>query len=397
MPTASSQRPKRRDDYAISRLHVEDFAEALDVLNLAFGKAPPRDFEAILPVLYRRGEEEMSWNFGLRENGRIRAIVGLFPLAGRWGGATLRMAGIGRRLLPSTRPRPGLHAATHGPLRPSRARRGFSPVLAREGSASATAILAMRSAGVYYRLTLSQTNVRHAFGAADFGIDFRPLEREDRTHLQGVIGLHDAQPFRGVRAPHRFYNLLLSWGHRPYVARSRDGRMIGYLVAQADRTGVTELLAVNEGEPELDIAAAWVQRLREIPPFELPPWSRLLPKLARLCEGVSASSSGNWQIFDWAATLDALLKTHAALVPLMDGAVVVEIAGYGRVALEVRGNAAQCVRTEAAPALQMDAFTAMRLLCGPLRPSLVLPLPSAAAPLEQWCPLPLFWGRQDAV
>ena len=131
--------------------------------------------------------------------------------------------------------------------------------------------------GVYYRLTLSQTNVRHALGSADFGIDFHPLAREDRTHLQGVIGLHDAQPFRGVRAAHRFYDLLLSWGHRPYVARSRDGRMIGYLVAQADRTCVTELLAVNEGEPELDIAAAWVQHHGNTC-FELPPWSRLLPQ-----------------------------------------------------------------------------------------------------------------------
>ena len=238
--------------------------------------------------------------------------------------------------------------------------------------------------------------MRHALGAADFGIDFRPLAREDRTHLQGAIGLHDAQPFRGVRAPHRFYDLLLSWGHRPYVARSRDGRMIGYLVAQADRTCVTELLAVNEGEPELDMAAAWVQCHGDTC-FELPPWSRLLPKLAQLCEGASASSSGNWQIFDWATTLDALLKTRTALMPLMDGAVVVEIEGYGRVALEVRENAAQCVRTEAAPALQIDGCAAMRLLCGPLPPSLVLPLPAAAAPLEQWCPLPLFLGRQDAV
>ena len=28
--------------------------------------------------------------------------------------------------------------------------------------------------GVYYRLTLSQTNVRHVLGDADFGIDFSP-------------------------------------------------------------------------------------------------------------------------------------------------------------------------------------------------------------------------------
>ena len=380
---------------AISRLHAADFEEALDVLNLAFGKAPPRDFEAILPALYRCGEEEMNWNFALRENGRIRAIVGLFPLAYRWGSATLRVAGIGGvSCHPHARGRGYMQQLMDHCVQAASAEGFHLSWLG--GQRQRYGYSGYEKCGVYYRFTLSQTNVRHALGSADFGIDFLPLEREDHTHLQGVIGLHDAQPFRGVRDPHRFYNLLLSWGHRPYVARSRDGRMIGYLVAQADRTCVTELLAVNEGEPELDIAAAWVQRHRTTS-FELPPWSRLLPKLARLCEGASASSSGNWQIFDWEMTLDALLKARAALVSLTDGAVVVEIADYGRVALEVRGDDAQCVRTEAAPALQMDAFTAMRLLCGPLPPSLVLPLPAAAAPLEQWCPLPLFLGRQDAV
>ena len=116
--------------------------------------------------------------------------------------------------------------------------------------------------------------------------------------------------------------------------------------------------------------------------FELPPWSRLLPKLAQLSEGVSASSSGNWQIFDWATTLDALLKTRAALVPLMDGAVVVEIAGYGRVALEVRGDDAQCVRTEAASRPADGHFygyaPALRPLCRPrsYRPCLLRQSPS---------------------
>ena len=380
---------------AISRLRAADFEEALDVLNLAFGKAPPRDFEAILPALYRRGEEEMRWNFALREGGRIRAIVGLFPLAYRWGGTELRVAGIGGV---SCHP----HARGRGYMQKLMAHcvqaavaEGFH-LSWLGGQRQRYGYFGYEKCGIYYRLTLSPTNVRHALGSPDCGIDFRPLGREDRTHLQGAMGLHDGQPFRGVRPPHRFYDLLLSWGHRPYVARSRDGRMIGYLVAQADRMCVTELLAVHEGEPELDMAAAWVQRHGSTC-FELPPWSRLLPKLAQLCEGASASSSGNWQIFDWATTLDALLKTRAALTPLMDGAVVVEIAGYGRVELAVRDNAAQCVRTEAAPALELDAFTAMRLLCGPLPPALVAPLPAAAAPLEQWCPLPLFLGRQDAV
>ena len=117
--------------------------------------------------------------------------------------------------------------------------------------------------------------------------------------------------------------------------------MIGYLVASEAGDLVTEILAVNEGEPELSIAAAWVQQHGETR-FELAPWNRLLPKLAQLCEGLSVHQSGNWQIFDWETTLDALLKTRGTLGPLTDGAVVLEIADYGRILLEVSGGSARC-------------------------------------------------------
>jgi hypothetical protein len=77
--------------------------------------------------------------------------------------------------------------------------------------------------------------------------------------------------------------------------------------------------------------------------------------------------------------------------------VIIEIEGYGRLLLEVDGKHIRCARTDAEPSLSPDPATAMRLLLGPLPPSAVLALPVGAALLEQWCPLPLFWGRQDGV
>ena len=381
---------------AISRLHAADFEEALDVLNLAFGKAPPRDFEAILPALYRRGEEEMSWNFALRERGRIRAVVGLFPLAYRWGGATLRVAGIGgvschphargrgymQQLMDhcvQAAPAEGFHLSWLGGQRQRYGYFGYEKcgVLLPAYAEPNQCAPCLGGSRFRDRLSPARPQRPHASARCDW-----PARRPAVSRSARPSPVLRPAPELG---PPALCGPLARWPHDRLPRRSgRPGRC------------VTELLAVNEGEPELDMAAAWVQRHGDTC-FELPPWSRLLPKLAQLCEGASASSSGNWQIFDWATTLDALLKTHAALMPLMDGAVVVEIEGYGRVALEVRENAAQCVRTEAAPALQIDGCAAMRLLCGPLPPSLVLPLPAAAAPLEQWCPLPLFLGRQDAV
>lgn len=380
---------------AIARLTPADFEEAMDVLNFSFGFEHPHNFETLLPVLYHPGAEAMSWNWALREEGSIRAIVGVFPLTWKLGDATLRIAGVGG-------------VSCH----PRYRKRGFMGQLMRHcveamreegyplswlgGQRQRYGYYGYEKCGINYQLSLAPINVRHVFGDGDLGIEFRPLERQDRTHLQGVIGLHDAQPIRGVRPRERFYNMLLSWYHKPHIAISPDSRMIGYVVANGNGDRITEILAVNEGEPELQIAAAWVQQHGEAT-FDLAPSNRLLPKLAAVCGGMSVHSSGNWQIFDWAAALDALLKAQGTLIPLTDGAVVIEIADYGKVLLEVAGGSARCIRSDAAPALQTDAFTAMRLLFGPLPPATVLALPQAAAALEQWCPLPLFWGRQDGV
>ena len=380
---------------AIDRLTAADFEEAMDVLNFSFGFEHPHNFETLLPVLYHPGAEAMSWNWALREEGSIRAIVGVFPLTWKLGDATLRIAGVGG-------------VSCH----PRYRKRGFMGQLMRHcveamreegyplswlgGQRQRYGYYGYEKCGINYQLSLAPINVRHVFGDGDLGIEFRPLERQDRTHLQGVIGLHAAQPIRGVRPRERFYNMLLSWYHKPHIAISPDSRMIGYVGANGNGDRSTEILAVNEGEPELQIAAAWVQQHGEAT-FDLAPSNRLLPKLAAVCGGMSVHSSGNWQIFDWAAALDALLKAQCTLIPLIDGAVVIEIADYGKVLLEVAGGSARCIRSDAAPALQTDAFTAMRLRFGPLPPATVLALPQAAAALEQWCPLPLFWGRQDGV
>src|SRR5665647_2141986 len=80
----------------ITRLGTADFEEGIDFLNRVFSKPDsPMDFLRSLPKIYRAEEHLMSCNLAIRRDGRIRAVVGVFPMEVSIGGRILKAAGIG--------------------------------------------------------------------------------------------------------------------------------------------------------------------------------------------------------------------------------------------------------------------------------------------------------------
>ncbi|HBP38977.1 MAG TPA: hypothetical protein DD640_09625, partial [Clostridiales bacterium] len=82
--------------FPVERLGPADFDEAMDLLNLVFSMSSrPHDFARILPKIYRPDELSMRANLAIRREGKIRAIVGLFPMDLSVGGQILKSGGIG--------------------------------------------------------------------------------------------------------------------------------------------------------------------------------------------------------------------------------------------------------------------------------------------------------------
>ena len=174
--------------------------------------------------------------------------------------------------------------------------------------------------------------------------------------------------------------------------------MVGYLVADEEGGNVMELLA-RDPSTELAIARSWVQsRKDDGVRFDIPPTRfELLRDLSAIGESMGVGASGNWQIYDWAATVKALLQVRGVGGALAHGEIVVGIEGYGNLRVQVAGAKVACQKVTDAPAVTWDTFTAMRVFFGPLPPAAVTDVPAALAPLLGWCPLPLSWPKQDGV
>ena len=116
-----------------------------------------------------------------------------------------------------------------------------------------------------------------------------------------------------------------------------------------------------------------------------------------LGESQSVHVADNWQIFDWVATVEALLKVSATGGELVDGEALIGIEEHGTLRVRVVGGEPQVERVGYASTRAWHPFTAMRVFFGPLPPCAVTALPHEAAVLQAWCPLPLSWPTQDGV
>ena len=379
----------------IERLKGAHFDEGMAFLNEVFGEHAPHDFATLLPSIYRPTDEHMECNYAIRENGQIRAVVGLFPMTVRIGDSDLRVAGIGG-------------VSTHRSVRG----KGYMQTLMRHcvglmqeqgfhlsylgGQRQRYGYFGYEKCGAQPSITVSPTNLRHVY-EDEPALRFETLTPRDDAWLDQARSWHDQRPIYRLRPAEDFYQFLLSWNCRPHVALDGDGVMRGYLVASKNGDSVPELLAADSATA-VDVARAWVaQRGDQVTFNPAPTDCELVRRLAAIGEGVGLGTSGNWQVFAWEEVIRALLELKCQQTFLPDGRARFAIQDYGVLEVGVDAHQVEVTRTAGQTATAWDAATAMRLLFGPLAPAQVLALPPEAAALSAWCPLPLAWPRQDGV
>ena len=222
----------------IIRLQASDFEDAMDLINLVFSQAyAPSTFEKMLPLLYQPTDAHMRNNFAIRKNGKLRAIVGLFPQEVQANGAILKLGGIGG-------------VSTH----PNDRGKGWMKLLMQrciqemqDTSVDLSFLIGLRQRYQYYgyekagaltECKVSQTNFRHTSqGKGQPELCFRRLLSTDAQLIRAAKELHDRQPLYCIRSTSDFYLHMLSLHAQPLgcpVSRWRNGGLSGVRSAKKE-------------------------------------------------------------------------------------------------------------------------------------------------------------------
>lgn len=372
-------------------LQEQDHEELIDLLNVVFTRknGRPMDFCAELPKMAK--PELARCHIGIREDGRLRAVLGVYPIPTNVCGTPMLFSTVG-------------NVATHWDYEG----RGYMGMLMKEAMAELARIGAdvsrlggqrqrynrygYENSAISYEFTVSGHNILRTFPEFHSDLCFTKIEKQDTQAIAAADAFYRKKRIHVERDDP--YAYMTAWRNIPYLATRPDGTPVGYLSCGADGGGISEFGAMDT-DTELELLCAWQKKVeRNISFSTAPDQTALNRRVGSMSDATRLSSPCHFKIINWEKLLGALLREKNTYAALPNGTLTVEIADYGPLALTVEGANTNCERTDAKADLTLDRLTATRFFFGLLPPESIAPsLPLATA----WFPLPLSWCGNDRL
>jgi predicted N-acetyltransferase YhbS len=395
----------------------EDYDEVIDLGNYVFSAASnPHDFPRLLPKLYRREYFMEGSHYLAREDGRIKAIVGAYPLTMNILGEALPGRGIGMvSVHPYARSRGYMRTLMGMALEDMRRDQVVFSYLG--GQRQRYEYFGYAQGGIKAEFQCRRANIRHVLGevpvlAPEGGeLSLREVGAGDRELLDRIFDLHQRKAARIERPRGKFFHILSSWNFRVYAALAGDD-FFGYLVCNPSGEKIHEINLSDPSLPgSLSLPASRLPELigafldlrgksgdRDQVIVTVQPQEReKLDAFSRFAEDYTLATAYNFRIFDYSAFLPPLLRLKAQGETLPEGSAVLRIAGEGvRISVEGGVVSVERVKENRRADIELENREAVELLFSALSP-LSSPVLRKSPFLRGILPLPLFFERPDGI
>ncbi len=408
-------------DYQIERLRAGDYDELLAMMNRVFHKQDGNTFDVFLPVMWERDDEHMSKHLAIRADGRIAAVVGVYPLPAVVGGIPVAFSTIGNvATLPEYEGRGMMKRLMTEAVREAR---GMGLEVARlSGARQRYNRYGFNKAGVDYLFRLRPKNLLDFYGGKKLEsgeiiyagslfsggvgfertLTFRQVRPDDGELLARVMELQKQSEIYALRGDAKqFYKTLSAYKSKIMAAIDRKGDVTGYVCVSESGADIVEHRAgtpfdayrmicewlLFSGASELTVRTASYE-------VEL---NRLL---SRICENWFTSEPSMFNPLKWKNLLNGLLKIKAKYTVIPETGLTLKIEGDGVFTF----SGAECRETDNTPDLTLSHLAAVRFLLGSLPVQSVADIAGAEKLtreqklyIQSVFPLPLWWCNQDRV
>ena len=343
-----------------------DNKQLIEVLDDVFfrDEVPETHFMTLLPKLYKDKYEPAYNNFMIKEDGEIKASVGLFPMTMNAGGIEIKIGGIGNVAVARDSRGKGYMIECMNMCLEQMKNDGTDISLL-GGQRQRYEHFGYDLAGVSVNVNVVRRNIAYIKGA-DYTNSYtaREITQNDIEIIKKIKALHETMCVYVNRPEEDYVDILRSWSSVPYAVF--DGNEFKGYFCRRGEGNVQELKAANV-EDTLDVILCALNTMgTDGLSFSVPPYD------TETCEYLSINSNGcelepseNTSIFNYAKFIKAFLGVKARRLKLGEGSIVLLIHGIKKdeqLKITVRDDEVTVEDTTDAPDLELGHLEACRLL-----------------------------------
>ena len=390
----------------IEKALAKDRDEVIDLANYVFSHSRGiTDFPASLPKLYKREHFMDSVHYIIREDGRIKASLGAYPL--EWdfqSGSKLHGCGVGMvSVHPYQRSKGYMSCLVEKAMNDMKQDGIVFSCLS--GHRQRYEYFGYSPTGSQYKFTLYERNVQHVPGNKwNTDLEIKPVSPEDKKVLDGIYSFHEAKISRINRQREKLFDILSSYKAKIYAVINKN-KLEGYFNVRTLRTGEIIIGEINLRDysrlPE--VFGLYMNHNKQEPlTVNANPHERdKISALFRFAENYGVSPAYHFSVFDFPQFTKPFLELAAKLKNLIDGSFDLQIDKSPRFRLTV-SNGKPSIETiavskkTAAADLCLGKLDAQQFLFSPLARE-VFPVIGENVFLQNLLPLPLFYENSDAI
>ena len=373
----------------VTKGRPEDYADIIDFGNMVFGE----DFRAIQPKLYEDRPHMAKEHHLVWEDGRIKAMVGSFPITLQVAGRTIPVRGIGTvSVHPYARSKGYMKLLMANALQEAEQEGAALMVLG--GRRQRYEHFGFTKCGTSFCFGLNPVVRRQLKHIPSDEVQLLPLG-DSKEYLRDCVQLWESQPMAAVRRPENFCATLQTGAGTGYVILLR-GEFLGFCsMHKGDKSGYVSELFLKEYSFSANVAMKLCEEMAmPFSVFAFPHQTGLIHALNLIAESASCDSSPSFNVLDYPRVIEAFLTLKGMNTPLADGRLVLEVTEKGRYAIEVQQGRVTVTETEDKPLI---ALPHLQMMCWLFSPFGQFGGQVQTPETRSWLPIPLYLPGCDDV
>ncbi|MEG2597821.1 MAG: GNAT family N-acetyltransferase, partial [Oscillospiraceae bacterium] len=331
-----------------------------------------------------------KWHHLAKENGKIKAIVGNFPLEMRVAEKMLKAYRIGTvSVHPYARSRGYMTVLMQNAILEARENDGDLMVLS--GQRQRYEHFGFTCCGTTLCFEYNQSNKRHLQESYVEDIRLLPLE-ENTEYTRKCLHIYRKQSISAMRTEERFCEIAESWGGIPYVIL-RDGDFFGYCSLVKESGHLNECY-LNDDTKMVSVILKLLEEVENtLTVWVAPHRTAAIAAMYLTCEESKIVDSPCFNVLHYPHVIEAFLSLKAENEGIVDGEYIIDVQEIGRYEIRVESGKVSVGETEKPFDISLNHQQMMCHLFSPMQQYLSLKDRSAVE--KSWLPIPLYFPSMD--